>query len=142
MTVNNSRTIAIVGLGCILPDAPNPATFWNNLIHKRYSITEVPPERWSVKDYYDPDPLAPDKTYSKIGSWVRGFEFDWKQYRMPPRVAHAMDQGQQWAVTIAAQALADYGYPDRPLDLERTGVIMGTVPAARCITHASARHVS
>jgi acyl transferase domain-containing protein len=57
---------------------------------------------------------------------VRGFEFDWKQYRMPPRVANAMDQGQQWAVSIAAQALADYGYPDRPLDLERTGVIMGT----------------
>ncbi len=37
-----------------------------------------------------------------------------------------MDQGQQWAVTIAAEALADYGYPDRPLDTDRTGVILGT----------------
>ncbi len=126
MNTNHSRAIALVGLGCILPDAPNPAAFWNNLVAKCYSITEVPPERWSAKDYYDPDPLAPDKTYSKIGGWVRGFEFDWKQYRLPPRVANAMDQGQQWAVTIAAQALADYGYPGRPLDLERTGVIMGT----------------
>ncbi len=27
---------------------------------------------------------------------------------------------------IAAEALADYGYPDRPLDPERTGVILGT----------------
>ena len=36
-----------------------------------------------------------------------------------------MDQGQQWAVTIAAQALADYGLPGRALDLERTGVILG-----------------
>jgi len=76
MTSSNSRAIAIVGLGCILPDAPNPTIFWDNLVDKRYSITEVPPERWNVKDYYDPDPSAPDKTYSKIGGWVRGFEFE------------------------------------------------------------------
>ena len=37
-----------------------------------------------------------------------------------------MDASQQWAVTIAAEALADYGYPDRPLDTDRTGVILGT----------------
>ncbi len=123
---SSSRAIAIVGLGAILPDAPNVFTFWNNIVNKRYSIGEVPPERWCIEDYYDPDPSAPDKTYSKIGGWVRGYEFDWKHYRMPPRVASAMDQGQQWAVTIAAQALADDGYPDRSLDLERTGVIMGT----------------
>jgi Beta-ketoacyl synthase, N-terminal domain/Acyl-CoA dehydrogenase, C-terminal domain len=33
---------------------------------------------------------------------------------------------QQWAVTIAAEALADYGYPDRPLNTENTGAILGT----------------
>ncbi len=92
------RAIAVVGVGAILPDAP----------------------------YYDPDPTAPDKTYSKIGGWVKGFQFDWKKYRIPPKVAAAMDEGQQWAVTIAAEALADYGYPDRPLDTDRTGVILGT----------------
>ena len=37
-----------------------------------------------------------------------------------------MDEGQQWAVTIADEALTDYGYPHRPLDTERTGVILGT----------------
>ncbi len=57
---------------------------------------------------------------------MRGFEFDWKRFRIPPRVAAAMDQGQQWAVTIAAEALADYGYPERPLNTERTAVILGT----------------
>ena len=98
----------------------------NNIVNKRYSIIETPPERWSIADYYDPDPAAPDKTYCKIGGWVRGFEFDWKKYRIPPKVAAAMDESQQWAVTIADEALADYGYPDRPLDTERTGVILGT----------------
>ncbi|MER2598861.1 MAG: beta-ketoacyl synthase N-terminal-like domain-containing protein, partial [Caldilineales bacterium] len=121
-----SRAIAVVGVGAILPDALSAPAFWQNIRNKRYCISETPPERWSVADYYDPDPNAPDKTYSKIGGWVRGFEFDWKKYRIPPKVAAAMDDGQKWAVTIAAEALADYGYPERPLDTERTAVILGT----------------
>ncbi|MBK8989045.1 MAG: type I polyketide synthase [Chloroflexi bacterium] len=120
------RAIAIVGLGAVLPDAPNAPAFWQNIVNKRYSITDVPPERWDPAFYYDPDPYAPDKTYSKIGGWVRGYQFDWKQFRMPPKVAAAMDESQQWAVTIAAEALADYGYPERPLPTERTAVILGT----------------
>jgi len=125
MSDREARAIAVVGIGALLPDAPDAASFWRNLCDGRYSITDVPAERWSVEDYYDPDPSAPDKTYSKIGGWVRGFEFDWKRYKIPPKVAAAMDPSQQWGVTIAAQALADFGFPDRPLDLERTGVVLG-----------------
>jgi acyl transferase domain-containing protein/acyl carrier protein/NAD(P)-dependent dehydrogenase (short-subunit alcohol dehydrogenase family) len=137
MSDSAERAIAIVGVGAILPDAPNALAFWNNILNKRYSITETPPERWSIADYYDPDPAAPDKTYSKIGGWVRGFTFDWKRFKIPPRVAAAMDEGQQWAVTIAAEALADYGYPERPLDTDRTGVILGTAMGGELhyITH-------
>ncbi|MCB0022725.1 MAG: polyketide synthase, partial [Caldilinea sp.] len=123
---SSDRAIAIVGVGAILPDALNAPAFWQNIVNKRYCISETPADRWSIADYYDPDPAAPDKTYSKIGGWVQGFQFDWKKYRIPPRVAAAMDEGQQWAVTIADEALADYGYPNRPLDTERTGVILGT----------------
>ncbi len=126
MDSSSDRAIAIVGVGATMPDAPNAPAFWENIKNKRYSITEVPPERWSIADYYDPDPAAPDKTYSKIGAWVRGFQFDWKTYRIPPKAAAAMDGGQQWALTVAAEALADYGYPARPLDTERVGVVMGT----------------
>ncbi len=121
-----TRAVAIVGVGAILPDAPTVPIFWQNILDRRYSIADVPPERWSLADYYDPDPTVADKSYSKIGGWVRGFVFDWQRFRIPPRVVAAMDQAQQWAVTVAADALADYGYPDRPLDTERTGVILGT----------------
>ena len=120
------RAVAIVGLGAILPDAPNARAFWANIMNRRYSITETPPDRWRLADYYDPDPTAPDKTYSKIGGWVRDFTFDWQRYRMPPKVAQAMDLSQQWATTAASEALGDYGYPDRPLNTENTGVILGT----------------
>jgi malonyl CoA-acyl carrier protein transacylase len=120
------RAIAIVAVGALLPDAPSAAVFWQNILNKRYSISETPANRWSIAHYYDPDPKTPDKTYSKIGGWVRDFQFDWKRFRLPPKVAGSMDEGQQWAVTVAADVLADYGYPQRPLDTERTATIIGT----------------
>jgi acyl transferase domain-containing protein/acyl carrier protein/NAD(P)-dependent dehydrogenase (short-subunit alcohol dehydrogenase family) len=121
------RAIAIVGAGAILPDAPNMAAFWENLTAGRYSISEVDPARWDPALYYDPDPHAPDKSYSKIGGWVRDFTWDPRAWRLPlpPRVADAMDGSQKWAIACTREALADYGYPERPLDSDRTAVILG-----------------
>ena len=125
------RAVAIVGTGCVLPDAPNVAAFWENIKKGRYSITDVPPERWDPAFYYDPDPKAPDKTYSKIGGWVREFVWDpvkWK-LPLPPRVVNAMDDAQRWAIAATREALQDYGFPTRTLDLDRTAVILGNAMA-------------
>ncbi|MDP2956049.1 MAG: type I polyketide synthase, partial [Longimicrobiales bacterium] len=120
------RAIAVVGVGSIFPDAPDTAAFWANLAQGRYSITDVT-DRWDPALYYDPDPRAPDKTYSKIGGWVRSYEWDPIAWRMPvpPKVAATMDLAQRWAVSASRQALLDYGYPQRPLDRENVAVIMG-----------------
>ncbi|MGA2992497.1 MAG: beta-ketoacyl synthase N-terminal-like domain-containing protein, partial [Candidatus Korobacteraceae bacterium] len=125
------RAIAIVGVGAILPDAPNAQAFWNNVKNGRYCISEVPPERWDPALYYDADHSVPDKTYSKIGGWVREFVWDPIKWRMPlpPRVCNAMDEAQQWGVACTREALEDYGYPQRQLDLERTAVILGNAMA-------------
>ena len=125
------RAIAIVGVGAILPDAPNAGAFWNNVKTGRYSISEVTPDRWDPALYYDGDPSAPDKTYSKIGGWVREYTWDPMKWRLPipPRVADAMDQAQKWAVACTREALEDYGYPGRSLDLDRTAVILGSAMA-------------
>jgi acyl transferase domain-containing protein/acyl carrier protein/NAD(P)-dependent dehydrogenase (short-subunit alcohol dehydrogenase family) len=121
------RAIAIVGVGAVLPDAPNAASFWANLCAGRYSISEVPANRWDIGKYFDPDPKATDKTYSKIGGWVREFEWNPRGWRLPipPKVGETMDLAQRWAIVSAREALADYGYPDRTLDSERTAVILG-----------------
>jgi acyl transferase domain-containing protein len=37
-----------------------------------------------------------------------------------------MDDAQKWAIACAREALEDYGYPKRPLDGERTAVILGS----------------
>ena len=114
-----------------MPDAPNVASFWNNIKAGRDSITEVPPDRWDPALYYHPDHSAPDKTYSKIGGWVREYPWEPFQWRLaiPPRVADAMDGAQRWAIACTREALADYGYPERPLNTERTAVILGNAMA-------------
>ena len=121
------RAIAIVGVGAVLPEAPNVPAFWENVKTGRYSISEVTPDRWDAAAYYDPDHRAPDKTYSKIGGWVREHVWDPMKWRLaiPPRVVDSMDGGQKWAVSCTREALEDYGYPKRALDLDRTAVILG-----------------
>ena len=64
------KAVAIVGVGALMPDAPNAPAFWQNIKDGRNSISDVQPDRWDADLYYDPDPKAPDKTYSKIGGWV------------------------------------------------------------------------
>ena len=125
------RAIAIVGLGAVLPDAPNAQAFWENVASGRYSISETPAERWDPELYYDPDPRAPDKTYSKIGGWVRDFRWEPLKWKLPipPKVAEAMDRTQKWSIMSAREALLDYGYPERPLDGDRTAVILGNAMA-------------
>jgi acyl transferase domain-containing protein/acyl carrier protein/NAD(P)-dependent dehydrogenase (short-subunit alcohol dehydrogenase family) len=121
------KAIAVVGVGAVLPQAPDAATFWKNIKEGRYSITDVQNNRWDPELYYDADPKVPDKSYSKIGGWVREWEWDPLKWRMPipPRVSDVMDLTQIWALVVARQILNDYGYPDRPLNNERTAVILG-----------------
>ena len=121
------RPIAVVGLAAIMPQAPDGDTFWNNITSGRYSITDVPPERWDPALYFDEDHAVPDKTYSRIGGWVREFPWDpvaWK-LPIPPMVAAQMDQGQQWALSAARSALLDAGWPGWGVDSDRVAVILG-----------------
>ncbi len=131
MTAKVERAVAVVGVGAVLPDAPDAASYWDNLQAGRYSISEVPRERWNPDFYYDADPKAEDKTYSTIGGWVRDFDWaplDWR-LPIPPKVAEAMDLTQKWSVMACREALHDFGYPQRPLDGDRTAVVLGNAMA-------------
>ena len=37
--------IAVIGMGCIYPDADSPEKFWENIVSKKYSIREMPAAR-------------------------------------------------------------------------------------------------
>ena len=122
-----SSPIAVVGLGAIMPDAVDAEAFWANITGGRYSISDVPPERWDPALFYSPDHAEPDKTYSTIGGWVRDYPWDPIRWRLPvpPKVADQMDDGQRWAISAARSALLDAGWPDWNIDPDNVAVVIG-----------------
>jgi acyl transferase domain-containing protein len=119
--------IAVVGIGLRFPGSDSPDSFWQQIITGRSGIGPVPEERWGGNSdfYYDPDPKAPDKSYSRIGGFIGDFKFDPLKYRIPPAVARKMDRTQQMAVTCVADALQDAGLSPERLKGKRVGVILG-----------------
>ena len=126
MSTSDGFQIAVIGMGCTFPSASSAPEYWQNIINKVNAITEVPKDRWDPELFYSSDPKAPDKTYSKIGGFIRGFTLDRRQFRLPPSIVEAMDLAHQIVLTAAAEAIKDAGYyGDRELPRERCAVIIG-----------------
>ena len=78
--------IAIVGIGCRLPGADNPESFWQLLKNGVDAVSEVPESRWEIEAYYDSDPTAPGKTYSRWGGFLDQIDhFDPQFFGIQPR---------------------------------------------------------
>jgi len=122
------ENIAIVGMGCILPDAHSPDEFWQNVLAKKVSIGKVVPEHFDVAALFRPDVIShTDKkgmSYTDLFASVKGFAFDGRKYRIPPTIADHMDDNQKVAVATAEQALA--GVSLEGVDRERISVFMGS----------------
>src|SRR5689334_10899606 len=102
--------IAIIGMGCIFPEAKNLAQYWQNIIRGVDCVTDVPVSRWDIDDYYDPDPKAADKTYSKRGGFIPDIDFDPLEFGLPPNILEVTDVSQLLSLVVAKQALDDAGY--------------------------------
>ncbi|WP_165252314.1 type I polyketide synthase [Paludisphaera soli] len=117
--------IAIVGMACILPGAPDLRTFWSNILNKVDAITEVPADRWDWRRYFDPSRSARDKIYSRWGGFIGDVAFDPADFGMPPSSLRSIEPFQLLALAVVRSALDDAGYLDRPFPRERTSVILG-----------------
>jgi len=120
-----SDTIAIVGMGCVFPGAKNLEEYWQNILNRVSSIAEVPKERWDSDLYYHHEKGAPDKSYSKIGAFIRDFKKDPLKFRIPPVSESYIDRGQFLALEAAHQALEDAGCLENDFPRERTAVFVG-----------------
>ncbi|MCP3804494.1 SDR family oxidoreductase [Allokutzneria sp. A3M-2-11 16] len=118
--------IAVVGLGALLPGSENTAGFWRTVSAGRDMITEVPADRWLLEDFYDPDPLAPDKTYAKRGAFLSATEFDPLAFGVLPKNLDQTDAAQLLSLMVAERVLAEVAGGDpASLDRDRTGIVLG-----------------
>lgn len=122
-----NESVAIVGIGTILPGSQNYAEFWNNSLKSKCFIREIPEDFWKIEDFYDTNPLAEDKTYSKMAGVVDPIEFNSMEFGIPPKGMQSISVEQLYGLVLARQALIDaglYGENAKEYDKTRTGVIM------------------
>ncbi|MBD1836178.1 acyltransferase domain-containing protein [Cyanobacteria bacterium FACHB-472] len=127
--IERSKTepIAIVGMGCRFPGGiNNPHTFWSLLHNGVDAITEVPPARWDINEFYNPDPDVPGKMYARCAGFLEQVDqFDAKFFGIVPREAVSMDPQQRLLLEVSWEALEYAGQaPDR-LRNSQTGVFIG-----------------
>ncbi len=124
---SHREPIAILGLGCRFPGgADNPAAFWRLLHDGVDAVTEVPPERWDVDAYYDPDPDTPGKAYTRWGGFIRDADlFDPQFFGISPREAASMDPQQRLLLEVAWEALEHAGIAPGSLAGSLGGVFIG-----------------
>ncbi len=111
--------IAIIGMACRFPGAPNVDAYWNNLKHGVSSITEVPERRWALAGKHG------------LERWRRGGfledvdTFDPLFFNISPGEAELMDPQQRLFLETAWTALEHAGYAAERLHRTRCGVYAG-----------------
>jgi thioester reductase-like protein len=128
--VSPDEPIAVVGLACRFPGAPDPEAYWRLLLEGRDAVSLIPPSRWDREAWYDPDPDAPGRTYVREGAFLEGVEhFDARFFGMSPREARHVDPQQRILLEVSYEALERAAIAPDSLAGTRTGVFVGLCSA-------------
>ncbi|MFF2910655.1 type I polyketide synthase [Paenibacillus sp. NPDC057934] len=120
--------IAVIGMSCRFPGADGYQQFWANLENGVNSIREITPDRWSIDEYYSPDPEKPGKSISKwCGLLDHIYDFDNQFFQISPREAANMDPQQRLLLEETWRCIEDSGVPIRKLQQKTTSVYVGVM---------------
>ncbi|MFF4015707.1 SDR family NAD(P)-dependent oxidoreductase [Streptomyces sp. NPDC001843] len=130
--------IAVIGMACMFPDAPDLPAFWANVVAGNDAVTEVPPERWDPAVHH-----AGGATTSKWGGFLPRIPFDPLRYGIPPASLGGIEPVQLLSLEAARRALEDAGYGDtgRDFDRSRTSVVFGAEAGSDLSNAATLRAV-
>jgi acyl transferase domain-containing protein len=116
-----NEPIAVVGLGCVLPDAVSPEAFWANTLAKRSSVRPLEGSEWTWRLYSDADPNVSDCLPTLNGARVDGYAFDWRRFRMPPAEVEQTNPMALMVLDAGSQCLETV----RTIPKDTTGVFIG-----------------
>lgn len=119
-SVSPTTPVAIIGMACIFPRAPDLRTYWNNILNKVDAVGE-PVESWGAARYLDSGRI---KTES--GGFLRDlYRFDPTEFGIMPNSINGSEPDQFLALRVARDALADAGYARPEVDHSATGIVLG-----------------
>lgn len=113
--------VAVIGMACRFPDAPNYRAFWRNLADGRQSVGEFPQNR--VDDYVRM--AGRTETFREGGYLERIDLFDADYFGIPPRVAAQVDPYHRQLMEVLVETMEDAGYCRSTIQGSRTGIFVG-----------------
>lgn len=120
--------IAIIGIAGRFPGAPDIPAFWDVLSAGRDCVTEIPPGRWPLEGFFDPQKGKGSRSYSRWGGFIDGIDcFDPLHFRISPREAELMDPQERLFLTCVQAALDDAACLPQVLGGGKVGVFAGVM---------------
>ncbi len=117
--------IAVVGIDCRFPGAPDKDAFWRLLMDGVVTDTEIPSFRWDVDTYYHPDGRPGSMNTRRAHLIDDADAFDNEFFGIAPIEAAALDPQQRLLLQTSWRALEDAGIDPRSLAGTPTGVFVG-----------------
>ncbi|MEK9501492.1 SDR family NAD(P)-dependent oxidoreductase [Gaopeijia maritima] len=119
--------VAVVGMACRFPgSADTVESYWRDLLDGVDAVGEIPPDRWDVDAWYDPDPDAPGRIATRWAGTLRDIaRFDADLFSISPREARAMDPQQRLLLEQTWRAFEDAGLDPTAFDGDPVGVFVG-----------------
>ncbi|KPI22405.1 6-methylsalicylic acid synthase, 6-deoxyerythronolide-B synthase [Actinobacteria bacterium OK074] len=115
----HENAIAVVGISCRFPQAPDPAAFWRLLVEGESAVTDTPEARRGA--------LAASNTVRRGGYLDQVDRFDPGFFGISPREAQAMDPQQRLVLELGWEALEEAAVLPARLRGSRTGVFVGAI---------------
>ncbi|HEY3477419.1 MAG TPA: polyketide synthase, partial [Streptomyces sp.] len=124
--------VAVVGMSCRLPQAPDPGSFWRLLREGRSAVTTPPAGRWPDDSPGGGGPAGPGDPGVPSPARYGGFldqvdRFDADFFGVSPREAAAMDPQQRLMLELSWEALEDAGTLPAALRDSGTAVFVGAI---------------
>jgi acyl transferase domain-containing protein len=119
--------IAVTGIDCRFPGAPDKDAFWRLLMDGVVTDSEVPSQRWDVDAFYHREG-APGSMNTRRGHFIDDVDsFDNDFFGMAPIEAAALDPQQRLLLQSSWRAIEDAGIDPRALAGTATGVFVGVM---------------
>lgn len=130
--MNKFSPVAVVGMSCVFPDAPDIESFWSNLVNKKSAVRQIPEHRWLAS----PDSVMCkgydlDKTCSRMAGLIDngvdecGFDFNPDGFGIDERIISKLDPSHKILLEAARNLTKDYGLKDT--DKPETGIILAAI---------------
>ena len=119
--------VAVIGMACRLPGGiDSPDLFWEALLRGDDLVTEVPPDRWDIDEYYDPEPGVPGRSICKWGAFMDNIaDFDPDFFAIPEKEAIVMDPQHRLLLETSWEAMEHAGLSPEKMANSLTGVFIG-----------------